>query len=572
MNRYFNILHSCYSYCIFSLLILSFASVRVTSGETQEWKYLPRLHYITDCGCTDLAQEAASLLTELAKYDIFGAYHGSESKGFLAYWLSINKCPSTGIEARCARHDAHTQLLLQQLSRNGELNPPVLADRLRPKIDPSRILRDLSADDDDDDDVEYGATVLDYLSQGATHSAMIVSHYDQRHPCPPTRDLSALQNRRETDTSLGQMIFGSLWPTLADKVRSLIRPADPADEAPYARPVQICRGSYPTQEIPQWEVKRCNRHCDRLLVPSRFHLDNFVASGINQSRLAVLPVAVDLEYFSPGYHKSSDRSVMSFLSVCSSSSRKNWKSSLEAYFSAFTRDDNVEYILKITSEKRGFNPKYTISMFSYGWALEHDRDVDDLPRVTMISKLYDQRKRKAMYDSADVFISTSHGESFALAAFEAMAMGLPVIAPNWSLFREILTHNQTGFLIDVPELSPSIEEYDFGQWAQPSTDSLIQLLQWVYHHPVQAAAIGENGRGYLHAHQNLQQTGAAFIEYLHSMPRNPIEKPPQDTDSPQEKPKEKKSKEKEKEKSKDKSTKPKKNPKVDSLGDSNEIL
>ncbi|MDP2435637.1 MAG: glycosyltransferase family 4 protein, partial [archaeon] len=397
-------------------------------------RFLPRVHYITDCGCGDLAQEALNLIGELSKFDVYGNYH-EDSDSFVAFWLSINKCPSTGIDARCAHTDSRMYSLLKVLTRNGELNPPLLSSSLLKHADPLRVLKELSAHDDDDDDVEYGVSVIRYLTPAKPHATVVLSHYDASHPCPHTRDLSSLQNLKKTDRSLGAMIFGSLWPALVNHVHTLLDPVMDAYEPALPRPLQLCRGSYPTLELPQVEALRCLGNCDKVLVPSLFHRANFEASGLAADRLAILPTVVDLSFFTSDHAASTKDHKVVFLSIFSSSSRKNWKTSLEAYFSAFSRDDNVEYVLKVSSEKRGFNPKYTISMFSYGWAHEHGMEVDDLPRVKMISKSFDQRKRKGLFASADAFISTSHGESFALVAFEAMAMGLPVIAPNWGLFR-----------------------------------------------------------------------------------------------------------------------------------------
>ena len=53
-----------------------------------------------------------------------------------------------------------------------------------------------------------------------------------------------------------------------------------------------------------------------------------------------------------------------------------------------------------------------------------------------------------LYKNAKGFITTSETEDFGMTAVEAMANGLPVIAPNEGGYNETILHNETGILID----------------------------------------------------------------------------------------------------------------------------
>jgi glycosyltransferase involved in cell wall biosynthesis len=57
--------------------------------------------------------------------------------------------------------------------------------------------------------------------------------------------------------------------------------------------------------------------------------------------------------------------------------------------------------------------------------------------------------RNLLYDASDVFVSPVDNiqESFGLSIIEAMAHGLPVIASDWSGYRDIVRHGVSGFLI-----------------------------------------------------------------------------------------------------------------------------
>jgi glycosyltransferase involved in cell wall biosynthesis len=58
-------------------------------------------------------------------------------------------------------------------------------------------------------------------------------------------------------------------------------------------------------------------------------------------------------------------------------------------------------------------------------------------------------EKKLLYSACDIFVSPSDNiqESFGLTVLEAMASGKPVIASDWNGYRDLVIHNETGFLI-----------------------------------------------------------------------------------------------------------------------------
>jgi D-inositol-3-phosphate glycosyltransferase len=61
----------------------------------------------------------------------------------------------------------------------------------------------------------------------------------------------------------------------------------------------------------------------------------------------------------------------------------------------------------------------------------------------------DTTQKASLYAAADVFVSLADNvqETFGLTIIEAMAAGLPVIASDWSGYRESVVHGVTGFLV-----------------------------------------------------------------------------------------------------------------------------
>jgi glycosyltransferase involved in cell wall biosynthesis len=68
---------------------------------------------------------------------------------------------------------------------------------------------------------------------------------------------------------------------------------------------------------------------------------------------------------------------------------------------------------------------------------------------------FPSRLKPALYAAADVFLSPADNlqETFGLTILEAMAAGLPVVASDFSGYRDLVVHGETGFL--APTLGPA---------------------------------------------------------------------------------------------------------------------
>lgn len=108
-------------------------------------------------------------------------------------------------------------------------------------------------------------------------------------------------------------------------------------------------------------------------------------------------------------------------------------------------------------------------------ALANKKDVDFLGWVN-------QSQLISLLENARVGILTlkqipSHLVSLPVKLFEYMRHGLPVIASDFPLWREIILENNCGILVD-PE----------------SPQEIAKAIDWIFQHPEEAKKMGENGR------------------------------------------------------------------------------
>jgi len=77
------------------------------------------------------------------------------------------------------------------------------------------------------------------------------------------------------------------------------------------------------------------------------------------------------------------------------------------------------------------------------------RELEIANRVSFLGK---QEGLVEILNSADLFLLPSQSESFGLAALEAMACGLPVIATSVGGIPEVVNHNETGYIAEIGDI------------------------------------------------------------------------------------------------------------------------
>ena len=283
----------------------------------------------------------------------------------------------------------------------------------------------------------------------------------------------------------------------------------------------IGRTMFETDRIPAEWVAPCNA-MDEIWVPSRFHLETFARAGVDPSKLAVIPGAVDVERF--GAHVEPfplpHRAGFNFLSVFDMTMRKGWDILLAAYVLEFTAEEDVPLHLKIDSSL-GRTPEMMAQMIDVFLREGMHVDPERIPDVSLITDPFTQDEMASLYRAADAFVLPTRGEGWGRPCTEAMATGVPVIATGWSGVTEYLSP-ETGYPIDfqmtdVQEMAVDEAPWFGGhQWAEPSIEHLRRLLRHVYQNREEARRIGEAGRAAIHQNFTPDRVAARIVERLKS--------------------------------------------------------
>jgi glycosyltransferase involved in cell wall biosynthesis len=194
--------------------------------------------------------------------------------------------------------------------------------------------------------------------------------------------------------------------------------------------------------------------------------------------------------------------------MCSQMMRKNPLALIEAFRAAFAWSDNVTLVIKVS---RGRSHPEAFAALEQA-ALEAG--------VIVVDEVLSRARAYGFIQMCDCFVSLHRAEGFGLCLAEAMLMGKPVIATNYSGNLAFM-HKGNSFLVDytLAEIADDNPIYQAGNhWAEPSIDHAAALMRHCYENPDQAAAVGAFGQAEVRQKLSLKAAGQRMAEQLAKVP------------------------------------------------------
>ena len=250
---------------------------------------------------------------------------------------------------------------------------------------------------------------------------------------------------------------------------------------------------------------------DAIWAPTEFVADAFrqrmplpvheVLPGVELSEIETVTKA-DLGIPAPNY-------VFLFMfDMCSQMVRKNPLGLIQAFRMAFDRSDNATLVIKVSRGR------------SHPEALSELEQAAREAGVTVLDEVLTRALSFGFIQMCDCFVSLHRAEGFGLCLAEAMLMGKPVIATNYSGNLAFM-HPGNSLLVDYA-LTEIVEDnpiYKKGNhWAEPSIDHAAELMRYCYNNPTQAAALGATGQIEVKQKLSLTAAGQRMAEQLALVP------------------------------------------------------
>lgn len=185
--------------------------------------------------------------------------------------------------------------------------------------------------------------------------------------------------------------------------------------------------------LPQGWTEICNDpRVDKVLVPSKHTWDAAVKSGVEQSKLLLIPHGVNADLFKPsepkgGFTKLKDPNRCCFVFNKGWANGVNDRSGfdilLKAYQEEFKKEDPVRLLAHI-------NQAYNQPGWNFGLEIQRVGCAIDGPQLVHVSDQMPYDRLPDLYNCADYVVSASKAEAFNLTVLEGMSCGLVPIVPN----------------------------------------------------------------------------------------------------------------------------------------------
>jgi GT2 family glycosyltransferase/glycosyltransferase involved in cell wall biosynthesis len=164
--------------------------------------------------------------------------------------------------------------------------------------------------------------------------------------------------------------------------------------------------------------------------------------------------------------------------------RKNPLGLIRAFERAFGGSDAVHLVLKTSFGDR--HPAQFQELQAAALA----------PNVTIINEVYSQEDVLSLMSACDAYVSLHRSEGLGLTMAEAMLMGKPVIATNFSGNVDFMDEsNSLPVNYKLVQLGKAIPPYDAHlEWAEPSEEHAAQLMRRVFDNQAWAIELGARAK------------------------------------------------------------------------------
>jgi glycosyltransferase involved in cell wall biosynthesis len=217
------------------------------------------------------------------------------------------------------------------------------------------------------------------------------------------------------------------------------------------------------------------------------------------------PIALDEKLFVSNKEKFSIKKdsftflfIFDFMSIFE---RKNPLATINAFKSAFAKNENVTLVLKYINGD--FAPQKELLL----------KSTCNDPRIKIIDHHISKSDVLSLKASCDCYVSLHRSEGFGLTMAEAMYIGKPVIGTPYGGNTDFMNVNNS-FLVkyDIKELEEDYGSYKKGNvWAEPDVNDAAELMRFVYEHPEIAAKVGYNASNFIKKYMNPHVTGSEIL-------------------------------------------------------------
>jgi len=218
---------------------------------------------------------------------------------------------------------------------------------------------------------------------------------------------------------------------------------------------------------------------DLILTPSTFAKQVFITSGIPENKVIAIPHGIDQEQFNTTdrYPLKTKKSTKIFVNIGQSHRRKNIEGIFKSYCAAFTKDDDVCLVAKISKNQ-----------------MQNPFDIDALKTMLTIKEQYGNKVPEielitdyvpniaTLYNAASFIYFPSHAEGFGLPPLEALMAGKVSVCSRYGGMLDFLNDDNSLLITGKETPAPINHQYWQGnvrnQHFVPDMNDMIDKLRY----------------------------------------------------------------------------------------------
>lgn len=245
-----------------------------------------------------------------------------------------------------------------------------------------------------------------------------------------------------------------------------------------------------------WELETIPEHWQRFfpMLDEIWTPSEFISKNLRKATdlpVRTMPYCVDAptdDRFDRNYFRLPEDKFL-FLAMYDSNStieRKNPTGAIRAFRKAFKNNPNVGIVIKVNNAKEQ--------------DMDHlNRMLKDYQNVYYITETLTKIEVNSLIRQVDVFVSLHRAEGFGLVMAEAMIVGTPVIATNWSSNTEFM-NSDVACMVDCGfvTLKKDSPPYKKGAvWADPDVAQAARYMRKLYQNPQYYAELKVKAQEYI---------------------------------------------------------------------------
>lgn len=190
--------------------------------------------------------------------------------------------------------------------------------------------------------------------------------------------------------------------------------------------------------------------------------------------------------------------------------RKNPGAAIRAFAAALRDVPKTRLVFKVQGASR--HPREVAEVW------RHAAEAGVSNQLTMIADYLPHRLLYGLTATCDVYLSLHRGEGFGLGMAEAMMLGKPVVATDWSASTEFV---RSGVAFPVPFRLVAVRPGEYftsmGEWAEADVDAAASILRRLFDNVDERVEVGRRARAFVADHFSTKNFKASVEAFLDDM-------------------------------------------------------